>query len=380
MTRLRVLELIKSLDAGGAEMLLLHRMRARNSDEFDYEVAYLDPTRAGLVPALSAVGVHVSCLGAASVRSWSWVARLRRRLRAGGYDVVHVHSPLMAAGVRLAVRSLREPPVLVSTEHSVRHHPLTQWLDQATVRADDMVFAVSDAVAEAPVCRAAGSVETLHHGVDLDDMTSLVERSSTLARELGLDEGPRVVSVANFRPEKRHRDLLAAACRVRAAAPAVHFYVAGHGPEEHDIRGEVESRGMSDWYHVLGSVPGAARLTACADVFVLASEWEGRPVAVMEALACGVPVVATAVGGVPDMVQDGDNGLLVRPHDVQGLAAALVRALTDDELRARLAAGAVASRLEHDVSRAARRLEDAYVRLSAGERSKRRRSLLRGPA
>lgn len=364
MTPLRVLELIKSLDAGGAEMLLVDRMRARDELHFQYDVGYLCQNRNELVPTLREAGLSVTCFHSNSVMDWRWVGKLRRHLRKNRYDVVHVHSPLMAVGVRAVLLSLRARPVLVTTEHSVRHHRVTQFLALLTVKMDAYVFAVSDAVAESQICRLARRCETVHYGIELERMEEISSRRAILAREFELEGSARIVSVANFRPEKGHLNLVAVASLVHEEEPDAHFYIVGHGPQEEEVRQQVLRNDMSSWYHILGGMPDAARLTACADVFVLASVREGRPVAIMEALACGVPVLATAVGGVPAMIEPGVNGRLVAPQDVEGLAEALLDLLRDHELRAALARGAYGSRHDHDVTRAARRIEDVYVLLT----------------
>lgn len=365
MRRIRVLELIKSLDVGGAEMLLLERLRIADRDRFDYSIGFLDATRTDLVPALEEMGIPVRCFSAKSVADWRWLRPLRRHLRDHGVDVAHVHSPLMAAGVRAVVRSLgRSRPALITTEHNVTHHHLTLLLDLATVRVDDLVIAVSEAVRASAVCRVARRVETVHHGVSVERMLHFRSNREQLEKDLGLAEGLRVVSVANFRPEKGHAVLLQAARLVHARAPSAHFYVAGHGPLEEWVRSEARRHRMESYFHVLGRVPTAARLSACADVFVLCSSWEGRPVALMEALAAGAPAVVTAVGGMPDILCDGANGRLVPPDDPCAVAAALMPLLHDVRVRERLSDGALKSGLDYDMSRACNTIESQYQRLA----------------
>ena len=370
MTRVRVLELIKCLDLGGAEVLLLERLRCADRERFDYAVGWLDPRRAALAPAFGELGLPIRCFGAASVADWRWLRPLRSQLRAHPVDVVHVHSPLMAAGVRAVVRSLgRARPALITTEHGVGHHWLTELLGVASVRADDLVIAVSEAIRNSAICRAARSVETLHHGVNVDRVRRFRAQREDLTRTFGLADGPRVVSVANFRPLKAPDTLLRTARLVHARSPSVHFYVAGQGPLENWIRDEVRENRMEDYFHVLGRVTEAARLSACADVFVLCSTSEGRPVALMEALACGVPAVVTAVGDVPDIVEEDHNGRLVPPRDPAALADAILSLIEDAGLRERLSLGAATSAYRHDIARASGVLEEHYLRLSAARRA-----------
>lgn len=365
MRQLRILELIKSLDIGGAETLLAERLRLVDRERFDWRVAYLDPNRNALVQDISGLALPVTCLDSRTFLDWSWMIRLRRILRSEDVDIVHVHSPLMAAGVRAAVRSLgKGRPGLVTTEHSFRHHSLTQVLDAATVPMDDRVIAVSQAVAGSAVCRRAKHVEVLHHGVNVERMRQAREARRELTSELALRAGPRVVAVANHRPEKGHETLLRAARLIRDRVPEVQFYVAGHGPMESSIRKRISDEGMSGYYHLLGALKDAFRLAACADVFVLPSDKEGRPVALMEALACGVPCVATRVGGVPDLIADGSNGFVVEPRDHAALSERVCRLLGDAELNDRIGRAATESSEEYDLAIATRRLEAIYRELA----------------
>jgi glycosyltransferase involved in cell wall biosynthesis len=371
MTRLRVLELIKGLDVGGAETLLLERMRLADHERFSYTVAWLDPNRRHLVPELRNIGVPVHCLNARSGFDWRWLVPLRRYLRAHAFDVVHVHSPAVAAGVRSVVSTLGATrPALLTTEHSVRYHPLTQLLDLATVRIDDLVLAVSGAVLRSPVARRARRAIKLEHGINVARIQGYRAARARLAPELGLLPGPSVVTVANLRPAKGHTTLLQAARLVHRWEPAANFYVVGHGRLAGWIGAEVQRHGMAGYFHVLGRVPDAARISACADLFVLSSVWEGRPVALMEALAAGVPAVVTAVGGMPEMVQDGHNGRLVPPDDPVALAQAIRSLLDDGSLRDRLSEAASASAGQYDLTRAVRTIESHYTDLASRSRSR----------
>ena len=150
------------------------------------------------------------------------------------------------------------------------------------------------------------------------------------------------------------------------APVTIRFAAAGHGPLAVEVRAEHARLGLGDRFALLGHRDDAIRLLAGADLFVLASGHEGLPVAVMEALALGVPVVATRVGGLPEVVTDGVDGLLVPPGDPAALAAAIRRASRPDE-RARLAAGAAAAGDRFAAAPAVRRIEAVYDRVRARE-------------
>lgn len=365
MTRIRVLELVKGLDIGGSETLLVQRLRVSDRSAFDYRVGYLEPGRSMLVDSIPA-DVPVMCLDAARHTDWRWVWNLRRYLCEEKIDVVNVHSPLMSSGVRLAVRSIpkKTRPVMLTTEHSVKHHWATERLSLMTVRLDDVVIAVSEPVAQSKIALKARSCQTIHHGVDTASLREVRRDRESISQEYGLSKGlTSILSVANFRPEKGHLRLLNAAQELRRERQDFCFYVAGHGPLEDWVRNEVDTRGMRNYYKVMGLVPNASRLIACADIFVLASDWEGRPVSLMEAMAAGVPSVATAVGGVPEMMESGVTGQLIEPKDPDALTSALRMMLEDPVRTAQLGAAAAESAKSFDMRMSSQRIEALYSSL-----------------
>jgi len=165
--------------------------------------------------------------------------------------------------------------------------------------------------------------------------------SGELRRELGEGDGLLLAFAGRLVAQKDLRTLLAALADV----PGVRLALLGDGPERPALEREAGRLGIGERVRFLGGGDRDAvlRLFAAADAAVLSSSWENFPHTVVEALAVGTPVVATAVGGVPEVVRDGENGLLVEPHDPAALAGALRRIADDGELRARLAAQAAPS-------------------------------------
>ncbi len=184
-----------------------------------------------------------------------------------------------------------------------------------------------------------------------------------LRAELGLD-GAVLAFAGRLGPQKA----LGVALQAVAAVPGVTLAIAGDGPDRGQLERSARELGLADRARFLGSVPreDVLRLFRAADASVLSSAWENFPHTVVEALAVGCPVIATAVGGVPEVVRDGENGLLVAPGDPEALAGAIRRFFDDEELRGRLAETAAASvggytevavfsAIEEELERAARR-------------------------
>jgi L-malate glycosyltransferase len=366
---IRVLWLIKGLGPGGAERLLTLSARLRDRSRVQGHVAYLLPHKVALVPAMRDEDVAVTCLGA---RHWwdpRWLLRLRRLLANQPFDVVHAHSPLVAAGARLVVRMgpAAARPRMVTTEHSLweGHVGLARWVNKVTGRLDDARFAVSEAVLASMPRGQRATTEVLLHGVDVPSLRAQARRDEVRS-ELGLGDALVIGTVANLRAHKGYPDLLAAARAVLDRVPEVVFVAVGQGPLEAEIRARHQELGLGERFRLLGFRDDAVRVMSAFDVFCLASVHEGLPVATMEALALGLPVVATDVGGIPEVLTDGEEALLVPPSAPERLADALVRVATDERLRASMAACATARGEGLSVERAVRRVEEVYEAIVTG--------------
>jgi glycosyltransferase involved in cell wall biosynthesis len=360
----RVLWLVKGLGPGGAEHLLVEHAAGGDRAGFHYEVAYLLDWKQHLVPELAELGVAAHGLGVRTEWDLRWVLWLHRLLRHGRYDVVHVHSPRVASIARILVRAFprRRRPALVYTEHNrwPSYRRVTRVANHATYALNDATFAVSGDVRDSVSPHFRSRVEVIIHGVDVARVhAARAERNASRA-ELGVAPGEHLaVTVANLRAGKNYPGLLAAARLVVDRGLPVCFVAAGQGQLEAEIRAGLERAGLGDRFRLLGYRRDTTHLIAGADVFVLASHHEGLPVTVMEALTLGVPVVAPSVGGLPEVVATGKNGLLVEPGSPTALADAIEQAL-DPLVHERLAAGAAGTGDRFSSARAIGRIEEAY--------------------
>lgn len=179
--------------------------------------------------------------------------------------------------------------------------------------------------------------------------------------QLGVaDDEVLALTVGNLRSNKDYPNLLTAAKQARADFPRLRFAAVGQGPLKEALTAFHEKLGLGGGFQLLGYRRDVPELMAAADIFVMGSAHEGLPVAIMEAFAAGLPVVATSVGGVPQQVREGVEGLLVPPGHPEALAAALVRVAADDELRARLAKAAGERAAAYDIRAAMAVQERAY--------------------
>ncbi|MEQ6289669.1 glycosyltransferase family 4 protein [Vogesella sp. GCM10023246] len=180
-------------------------------------------------------------------------------------------------------------------------------------------------------------VSTVYTGVDPEQLK--VDGEPSLRHELGLpDSAKLVLTVAIMRTEKGHRLTIQAAPRILAACPDTYFIFAGDGPLFDELKGQVAAAGLADRILFLGLRRDIANVLASCDLFLLPTEQEALGTAFIEAMAMGLPVIGTNVDGVPEVVHDNVNGLLIKPSDPQSLGDAVIRLLSDDALRQQMAA------------------------------------------
>ncbi len=181
-----------------------------------------------------------------------------------------------------------------------------------------------------------GRIDVIPNGIDLSRFRS-VRPKPGLAASLGFGPGDRLVGItANLVPVKNHRLLLEAVPIVLKAVPRARFLLIGEGPLKSELRALAESFGVSSAVRFLGYRSDVRDLIPLLDAGLLCSHMETHGIALIEMMAAGVPVAAPAVGGIPEIIRDGENGLLFDPDDAGGLAAALIRILRDKRLASRL--------------------------------------------
>jgi glycosyltransferase involved in cell wall biosynthesis len=369
MPAVPILWLVKGLDRGGAERLVTSMVPRVDRSRFAIEVAYVTPGADGFVEELAASGVRVSCLSASKAGSTGWPLQLRRLLRARGIRILHTHSPMPAALARvLGPASV----AFVHTEHNLwgAYRWLTATANAVTYGRNEAVFAVSDGVAESVqrprlLIGSMPPVETLLHGIDVD----AAPRGSDARQEAReilevADTTPLIGNVANLSPKKDHEGLLNAFRRVVTQLPDAELVLIGTGPLEPALRGQAAALGVQSNVRFLGARGDVATLLPALDVFVLGSRFEGLPIALLEAMAAEIPCVATRVGGIPEAITDGLEGVLVPPGQPDELSRALVELLIEPSRRASLAAaGRRRVAADFSIDRAVRRTEALYDEL-----------------
>ena len=366
---LRLLLVVDSLEVGGAERHVVDLAAALRRKGHEVEVAC--SVAGGLAQRLQEDGVPFRPLTERLVKrrvSPAYARGVGRLLREKRFDLVHAH--IYASAVAAAIATRRTGPRLVITEHTEAAWQ-TWWTRRVSRWAHGRAshtIAVSTPIRR----RLIGKDRVPHERISLipnavipadDDPPDL---SGTLPD--GWLEGPLVGVVARLQPEKGVATFLKAAARVSKASPEARFLVVGDGPLREELLGLAGRLGMEDRVRFLGYRTDARALIGLLDVLVVPSLTEGSPLIVLEAMAAGVPVVASAVGGIPDQARHGEEGLLVPPGDPEALAGAMGELLRDPS-RARLLGAAGRRRTENEFSHETlvRRIEGIYRAVLEGK-------------
>jgi len=356
---LRILHSEAATSWGGQEQYI-HRMMVAMRERGHTLEAVCQP-HAQLASRLREDGfkVHVMPMdGPASFMKG--VLRVRGILKRGRFDVLNTHSrrDTMLAGI---AGRLAGTPLIVRTRH-LANRP-GSLLSYTIV--PHRVTTASNFVRQGLIDRGVpeSQVVTVYPAVDLPPLTG----TSTLRKELKLAPNDIVVGcVAVMRALKGHRELIDAMAPLIAERPNVHLVLVGGGsPLFEEIREYVESRGLSRRVHMLGMRDDVPNLLEGFDIFALATRKEASGTVFVEAGAAGLPVVGTRVDGVPEMMREGENGLLVPLDDVPALTAAIRRLIEDPELRHRMGQASLefCRNSGHFSSRAmVNRIEGAYMR------------------
>ena len=358
---IRPLLVVDSLDVGGAERHVADLALALGHEGHGPEVAC---SVAGPLSArLDGAGVPVRPLVGRLVKrraSAAYAHRLRRLVREGRFDLVHAH--VYASTVAAAVATLGAGIPLVVTEHTEAswQGPGARLLNGWVCRRARRVIAVSDAIRRRAIERDRVPPERVTVVPNSVAPTAAPEHSPPDIPD-GLRGRPLVGVVARHQPEKGVQTFLKAAARVALRFPEVRFLVVGDGPLRGELEFLAERVGLSGRAYFLGFRSDAASIMRSLDVLVVPSRTEGSPLVTLEAMAAGVPVVASAVGGIPDQIRHESEGLLVPSGDPVALSDALLRLLGDPGFgRALGEAGRLRAATEFGYATMLRRIEAVY--------------------
>jgi glycosyltransferase involved in cell wall biosynthesis len=351
MKAVRVLAILEASTVTGPAKNLLEFARLAREQHFDppVEVSIATFTRAGdsgvFLGAAAAAGIAVHPIPERGRFDLSVIPRLRSLARNLAPDIVQTHA--VKSHFLLRASGLHRSLPWVAFHHGYtwpdRRARAYNQLDRWSLRAARRVVTVSIPFRDELSSRGVPieRIAVLHNAIDPDWATPGRESAATLRAELGIAPDRKIVLiVGRLSREKDHLTLLESIASIRTGGSIVpHLLIVGEGPERRFIEERIHVLDLAAHVTMTGQVPSAQPYYGIADAAVLSSRSEGSPNALLEAMAARVPVVATAVGGIPEMVTDRESALLVPPDDREALTRALAAVLTErnlaDSLRSR---------------------------------------------
>jgi glycosyltransferase involved in cell wall biosynthesis len=379
LMKTKVLHIIKSLGRGGAEMLLPETLKLHNQEQFEFHYIYFLPWKDQMVSALENAGAKVSCLPAKNnIQLMRQIDKVDRYVQEHKIDLIHAHLPWAGFLARFLHKNNQIP--LIYTEHNKqeRYHKATFYLNKWTFNWQSKAIAVSSDV-ETSIqqnIKPKISVQSILNGVNTDffqrkSLEQLEKEIENLAEEISentfrtshkeekalpFDHGNAVLqkllkqkqenpaiqvvgTIAVFRFQKRLMEWIKVFHQAVQSNPNLRGVIVGNGPfagQLLELRAELN---LENHLFLPGLQTNTKDWFSLMDVFMMSSEFEGLPIALLEAMSMECAIVTTDAGGVKEVVVDGESGLMVGVNEWPKLAEKL-EMLRDDELRAKLAKGA----------------------------------------
>lgn len=361
-----VLYLITELDAGGAQTVLYHLLTHADLTQVKPVVACLYNGDKLMADKIHQLGVAVIDL---QLTAWWRIGALWRLYRLLWQERPYIlHCWLFHANFlgRIVGRLARVPIIITSRRNVEIGGAWRERLQRWTAGLDDKIIAVCEAARQAEIRRSQVSpdkVVTIYNGVDVSPFA--VSARQAMRRELGIKQDTFLLGViGRLHRQKGHVYLFWALHQVRRQFADVRLLVVGDGRLHDELVAQAQQEGVADIISFTGARTDVPEILSALDLFVLPSLWEGLPNVVLEAMAAGLPVVATAVGGTPELIIEGQTGLLVTPQDVDSLARAIAQMLENPALARQMGeAGRQHVQTHFTVGQMAGKMEQLYETL-----------------
>lgn len=344
-TRIPVLQIIKSLGRGGAEMLLAETLKLHDQDKFDFHYMYFLPWKDQLVPQLQANGGKVICMGGNNnIQLFMKAGEVARYVKKNNIQLIHAHLPWAGILARL-VGVLTGVPVIY-TEHNKqeRYHFLTRMINLKTMDQLKVVIPVSRDVEESirkfkPKLKPR--VVTVLNGVNIDHFNPEDKDGAMIRDQFNIPTHATVIStIGVFRFQKRFELWLEIASEILKVKPDVHFIIVGDGPLKDEILAKRSVLKLEKQVHMAGLQTDVRPYLAASDIYMMSSIFEGLPIALLEAMACGLPIITTDAGGIKEVVRHEQEGLVCSVDEPKRLTDFAIRLITEISFRQQLAVNA----------------------------------------
>jgi glycosyltransferase involved in cell wall biosynthesis len=332
--KIPVLHIIKSLGRGGAETLLPEMLNKHDKDKYEFHYAYFLPWKGQMVSEIQKEGGKVTLFSSNNnLQIMAKVFKLVNYVKTNNIQLIHCHLP-WAGIVGRIVGSMTKVPV-VYTEHNVweRYHKLTYHLNKLSYSKQKTVIAVSQDVANSihkNYHKPNPTVKVVLNGINTEKFSGSYKADKDIRKELNISSDAVVIGVTCvFRPQKRLTDWVEVAAKIHEQYPGVHFIVVGDGMMKNEIFKKAKELNTEGYVHFVGLHAEIRPYLRAMDIFMMTSEFEGLPIALLEAMSMGCMPACTDAGGISELVKDEQNGILVPVATPLLLAEKLASYLND---------------------------------------------------
>lgn len=336
MTKIKILHIIKSLGRGGAEMLLPETLKLHNKKKFEFHTIYFLPWKDQMVPEIQQAGGKVLCIE--SSNNFKLLSKYKQVIaycKEYKIDVIHSHLPWSGLIARLVYKKTGIP--VLYTEHNIqeRYHIATRKLNALSFNWQSRSLGVS-----ADVSRSINEnikpkipVQTLLNGVNTEKFYRNRDAAKKIKKEINIPEDALVIgNLAVFREQKDLVSWVKAFQLINQKYPDVYGLLVGAGPKEKEIMNLIKEKGLEERIVLPGLQTDTVAYFSAMDIFMMSSQFEGLPIALLEAMSTSCAIVSTKAGGVVEAVRTNVDGLLSEVGDFKELAEHSCKLLSDNDL------------------------------------------------
>ncbi len=309
---------------GGAEKLIPETALVHDKSKFEFHCLYFFHQEQNIVDELEKGGITVHLIPSGNLGLFFQVKKVQKFIEQEGFDIIHAHLPWAGILSRFVGKNLTIP--IVYTEHNTwdRYNKVSYWGNRLSFKNQDIAIAVSNEVVLSmqlnsiidPYKRGGRlKVKVIQNGVNTDTFQR-IEDTSALKSNLGIPIDSAVIGkVAVFRSQKRLWLWVDIALEILEHYPETHFLLVGDGEWRERIEEQIKKSGKEKNFHLVGVQKNVIPYLSLMDIYLSTSEFEGLPIAMLEAMSCQVPVIATRAGGIGEVIQEGIQGHLTGIDD-----------------------------------------------------------------
>ncbi|TKK65026.1 glycosyltransferase [Ilyomonas limi] len=311
-----VLHIIKSLGRGGAEMLLPETLAKHNQSQYEFHYIYFLPWKDQVVGDIERENGIVTCIPAKNnIQIFGKTGAIVQYIKTHKVQIIHCHMPWAGVIGRIAGRLAKVP--VVYTEHNKweRYHKATYFFNKYSFSSQAKVLAVSGEVANSiqkHYHKNTPAIQVLRNGINIDKFSRDIQMEPLVRSLYNIPETAIVIGITCvFRKQKRLTTWLEVAKQLHNVFTDVHFIIVGDGVLKEEVYAKAKALDMHNYLHFAGLQAEVRPYLQAMDIFMMTSEFEGLPVALLEAMSMRCMPACTAAGGIGELIQDGENGVLV---------------------------------------------------------------------